>query len=1112
MAGFLSSALPAGMGTLAVGVSWSLVSPKPVVAQNHPELDWEVLTTEHFRVIYHRGLEKVARRAADIGEAAWDPVTQLYDYEPSGPVRLILKDYDDYANGAAFFYHDAIEIWTSPLDHDFELRGTSDWLRNVITHEFVHIVSLGAMRKTSQRLPAAFFEYFGYKEERNRDDVLTGAPDRLTTYPLANTVVPMWLAEGVAQHQTASVRHDRWDSHRDMILRTAVLNDRLLELDEMGVFGKKGFGNEFVYDHGYGLVTYMAQTYGDDALREISHGLSRWGTMDVSGAIEAATGHDGPRVWRDWRDWMRDRYDAQVAAMGTLREGERLTDGSGFSNTRPRFSPDGSQLAYLSTRSRHYGPHSLVIRDMETGEEKSKAPAVSSTLAWEPEGESLIFVRKRAADRYGSRRADLFRYDMNAADRSLASKMMLLPPALTGAYLPGSPHETELTRGERTLYPAVSPGGDRVAFIRVSADGAQLVTRPMPTEPMQSEAVSEDTGETAVDGERVLLSYDDGSQLYTPSWSPDGRHIVFSIFRDDDRHIARIEATPSSESSRVSGTEHAAATPELIVATPGTDRDPAFSPAGDELLFISDVTGVFNVYALDLSSGVIEQVTNVRGGAFFPTINGDGSVVYAGYDVDGFQLYQVSREGAIAVDDDRFAAPALASLSADPPAVGMPEPSSSGPAASAGFDRLTAQGTTEPYGAEFLRTTFMPRLTFDEGHLKAGTYLGAFDALDRQSVFGAFALARNGDRDLYTVYKYRGFRPTLRLSYIHLSRHSSRRDSTDARDGVVTGMNFSLNRLTIGATGRLNPTTELDLSLAYDRYDASLDIDVFVPRSDGRPGFEQRSQRPVGYTYLNGFDLGLAYRHDSVSRRRDRSINPRGGRTIYLRLDRMQNWFIDGFDETNTSFLDETYLKLGYNQITADWREYIPLPAGSTLALRAYGGMIASEKVDDEYWVQRDPEAYESCLNDEDAEECGPLGDFFDFHLGGIPYMRGYTFYSIEGRKALMAQAMWRFPLLSDIGHRLGPVYFDKIYGAVYGDVGKAWDGAIGDPDPSFGRKAPLRDVGGQLRFDLISFYSLPTRIEADFAYGIDEIGRQGPWKMYLTVLFGYLDRVDPGE
>jgi hypothetical protein len=79
------------------------------------------------------------------------------------------------------------------------------------------------------------------------------------------------------------------------------------------------------------------------------------------------------------------------------------------------------------------------------------------------------------------------------------------------------------------------------------------------------------------------------------------------------------------------------------------------------------------------------------------------------------------------------------------------------------------------------------------------------------------------------------------------------------------------------------------------------------------------------------------------------------------------------------------------------------------------------------------------------------------------------------------------------------------MYGAVYGDIGKAWDGERGEPDSFYGRTGPLRDVGGQLRFDLISYYSIPTRVQMDLAYGIDEIADRSPWKFYLTVLFGYL-------
>ena len=142
------------IGSVLLGLS--LLCSGKIGAQNHPELDWRVFETAHFRVLYHQGLEHAASRAAQIAEEAYGPITQLYGYEPSERVRIVLKDYDDYANGAAFFYHDTIEIWTTSLDHDYELRGTTDWLRNVITHEFTHIISLSIARKTSQRVPALY--------------------------------------------------------------------------------------------------------------------------------------------------------------------------------------------------------------------------------------------------------------------------------------------------------------------------------------------------------------------------------------------------------------------------------------------------------------------------------------------------------------------------------------------------------------------------------------------------------------------------------------------------------------------------------------------------------------------------------------------------------------------------------------------------------------------------------------------------------------------------------------------------------------------------------------------------------------------------------------------
>ena len=79
-------------------LSWASAS----FAQNHPELAWQVVETEHFRIFYHEGLDGAAARAARIAEAAYAPITELYGYAPDGRVRIVLKDHDDYANGALF--------------------------------------------------------------------------------------------------------------------------------------------------------------------------------------------------------------------------------------------------------------------------------------------------------------------------------------------------------------------------------------------------------------------------------------------------------------------------------------------------------------------------------------------------------------------------------------------------------------------------------------------------------------------------------------------------------------------------------------------------------------------------------------------------------------------------------------------------------------------------------------------------------------------------------------------------------------------------------------------------------------------------------------------------
>jgi len=169
---------------------------------NHPELEWRTIETDHFYVHYHQGTERTARLTAKIAEQIYDPITSLYSYEPDGKIHFIIRDHDDASNGAAYYYNNKIELWAPSLE--FFLRGNHNWLRNVITHEYSHMISLGAARKLTRQIPAVYVQWLGYEEEK-RPDVIHGYPNRLVSFPVAGTVIPMWFAEGVAQFHRAGL-------------------------------------------------------------------------------------------------------------------------------------------------------------------------------------------------------------------------------------------------------------------------------------------------------------------------------------------------------------------------------------------------------------------------------------------------------------------------------------------------------------------------------------------------------------------------------------------------------------------------------------------------------------------------------------------------------------------------------------------------------------------------------------------------------------------------------------------------------------------------------------------------------------------------------------------
>ncbi|MDP2037267.1 MAG: biopolymer transporter Tol, partial [Ignavibacteria bacterium] len=418
-----------------------LLTLSPLFAQYNeynPDYNWLTIKGKHVRVHYHEEAERTARVVAKIADEVWEPITSLYQYEPE-TVDYIIKDIDDYSNGATYFFDNKIEIWASSLD--FDLRGTHNWLRNVISHEFTHMVQIQSGLKFSRTLPVFYLQFLNYEDKR-RPDILYGFPNFIASYPIPGINVPSWFAEGTAQYMRKEFGYDNWDTHRDMILRSYALENKLLTWNQMGVFEKTSLGNESVYNSGFALTRYISQKYGEDKLREVTHKLGKLTNFTIDAAFEDVLGKDGDEIYNEWSSYLKSDYKKRSADVLSNKVTGEIIASEGFGNFHPIYSTNGLKLLYISNKSNDYmSLSSLYLYDFATKKEKLVKSKVRSTSSFIPGTNKIIYAELSDDNPKWVNIHDLYVYDLDAEK------------------------ETRLTHGLRANNPSVSHDGKKIAFI-----------------------------------------------------------------------------------------------------------------------------------------------------------------------------------------------------------------------------------------------------------------------------------------------------------------------------------------------------------------------------------------------------------------------------------------------------------------------------------------------------------------------------------------------------------------------------------------------------------------------------------------------------------------------
>ncbi len=864
---------------------------------NHPELEWKSFETGHFYVHFHQGTERTAILVAKIAEDIFEPVTGLYAFVPEEKYHFIIKDTDDYSNGGAFFFDNKIEIWAENLD--YVMRGTKNWLRDVVTHEFTHMISIQKSIKFSRTIPYGFFQVFAYEDER-RKDVVRGFPNTLVSYPVSSINIPVWFAEGVAQHQADSARFDYRDPHRDMILRDRVMHNAVLSYADMGVFGKNSHGNESAYNQGFAFVNYLTGRFGEQVLQKITDANARIATLTFDEAIFAATGINADTLYNDWVNDLRRVYTTRLEKINANQHKGTAVERKGFANLYPVWSPDGKQIAWVTNSgSDWFGQNRLVVRDRESGKTKTVSTGISGSVSWSPDGRRLAYSKHETTFPEHSSYNDIFLYDLQEEK------------------------ELRLTRSMRAKNPDWDSSGNKLTFVTETNGLNQLyvatIEENIETTDWKEYSVSSETGILGGKGRmfsiragnlKQLLAFQDGRQIYHPRWSADDSRIVFDTAVDYGRDIGEVD--PAGGNFR------------LLLKGPQEFRYPVFHPRKNILYYASAETGIYNIYKYDLSTKETALLTNVPGGAFMPDVNRNGEIVYACYDSIGYKIYRLAGDESVNPADAVYRKNYLATI----------------PKKNFDDNRLP-EVEIKPYRQQFTGLHILPRLLIDYGTVKPGFYLFSSDVLNKMSLVAGAAVNSDFDYDLYGRFDYNELFPSLFLEAINFSENIedtlSIRRGNNVYERIDQNINFDLTEVQFGIGLWYPDWLHWQLSYAVSLYHAKLEwYDPF---------FKQIAN--FRYRYLDGRSIRFRLIADMLQSNRHVEISPSGGRYVTFHYNYEQNDFLTNFD-TGKNIGLEVFTRYNYHKLELDWEEYFtnPLLKDHAFALRLRAGYI-DRPVDD---------------------------------------------------------------------------------------------------------------------------------------------------------------------
>ena len=176
------------------------------------------------------------------------------------------------------------------------------------------------------------------------------------------------------------------------------------------------------------------------------------------------------------------------------------------------------------------------------------------------------------------------------------------------------------------------------------------------------------------------------------------------------------------------------------------------------LIYADDRSGIYNLYMIDPKDTLQGYVTNVTGGAFMPDIAQDGRILFSSYNEGRYTIalldsFDYIDQSVVGYSPTYF----LKNKKNSPPIVD--------------YD----QTQSDRYEDQFPQMFILPKMMLDYGTVKPGFYFYSNEILDRLSLFGGASANNLYDLDLFFLFEFKRFFPTLFFEAFYQTRNTTDR-------------------------------------------------------------------------------------------------------------------------------------------------------------------------------------------------------------------------------------------------------------------------------------------------------------------------------------------------